>query len=180
MSIRSRLFALPLPEAVRRACISRLHRLTADAFEVKAPALAGSALEHLESYAVFTRAQAAQAARDVARAERVRGRLFENARGLGMKLRSRLGIHSGKEALDAARSLYRLIQVDFHGCPESASFEVSRCFFSRYYSPAVCRMISSLDSGLLSGLTGGAEMSFRKRITEGAASCRGVVSGGMP
>lgn len=180
MNIRGRLFSLPMPGVLRRACISRLHRLTADAFEVKAPALPGSAREHLEFYAVFTAAQAEQAERDDARAARVRDRLFANARGLGAQLRSRLGVHSRKEALDAARSLYRLIGVDFRGCPESASFEVSSCFFSRSYSPAACRMISSLDSGLLSGLTGGGQMSFCRRITEGAAACGGLISGGLP
>ncbi|HVO37416.1 MAG TPA: hypothetical protein VMV03_00160 [Spirochaetia bacterium] len=178
MSFRHRLFGLPMPGLLRRACISRLHRLTADAFQAEAPAPHGSARRRLESYAELTRAVAEQAAVDEGRTARARDRLFANARGLGARLRSRLGIRDRQDALEAARSLYRLIGVDFRPSRGSAGFTVPHCFFSGYYSPAVCRMISSLDAGLLSGLTDGAEMSFCRRITEGAASCEGVISGG--
>ncbi len=76
------------------------------------------------------------------------------------------------EAAHVARALYRVIGVDFR-VGAAGGFVVKSCLFSSRYTPAACRLISSLDAGLLAGLTGGARMVFTQRITEGAAVCRG-------
>ena len=194
MSFRARLFALPMPGFLRRAFLGRLFRLTADAFGAQVPAPGGSLPEILDQYAAFTRAQAEIAMEDSARTANVQQRLYTNALSLGGRLRSLLGVRGMPEALDAARTLYRLIGVDFRGAAagtaaartaavvtaaagaapvrgqdgagcDSACFSVSRCSFSRHYPPEVCRLISSLDAGLLAGLTGGSKMTFTERIT---------------
>jgi hypothetical protein len=162
MSIRSRLFALSMPRFLRRVFIARLARLTASAFDAEAPRASS-----LSSYEAFTAEQAEGAAGNSAE------RLFSSAHDLGSRLRALLGIRRTDEALAVMRVLYRVIGVDFR-CTEEV-FVVSRCGFSSTYTPQVCRLISSLDAGLLSGLTNGKSMVFTQRITEGAAFCRGVL-----
>ena len=53
-------------------------------------------------------------------------------------------------------------------------FAIRRCFFSGFYSPEVCRLISSLDEGLAAGLTGG-KLCFVQRITDGGSCCKGHI-----
>ncbi|HVP19328.1 MAG TPA: hypothetical protein VMU36_10050 [Spirochaetia bacterium] len=163
MSIRSRLFAMPMPGFLRRACIARLAELTAEAFGVNPPPACT-----LGCYASFTAEQAGRAPQGTA------DRLFSGARYLGARLRMRLGIRKIDEALAVMRALYRVIGVDFRGTSEG--FVIARCSFSSTYSLQVCRLISSLDEGLIFGLTGGKRMSFTRRITEGAAFCGGVLA----
>jgi hypothetical protein len=172
MSLRTRLFELPMPGFLRRACIRRLARLTAEAFGAGSPGGRHlSTMKTLEAYAEMTAGCAAQRGAGTVEAEE---KLFTSARALGSRLRAWLGVRSIPEAMSAARALYRVIEVDFR--PEgSDAFSVPQCYFSRHYSPSACRLISSLDRGLLAGLTGGREMTFTQRITEGAAFCRGVV-----
>jgi len=93
---------------------------------------------------------------------------------LGRRLRFWLGIRTMRKAMSVARALYRVMEIDFQG-DGAGRFAVSRCRFSSCYSPAACKLISSLDRGLLDGLTGGARMAFTQRITEGAAYCGGEV-----
>ena len=150
--------------------------LTAQAFEAEPPASRG--LSHaalLRAYAEFTSRQAriVLSVRPAARSE-VETRLFSKAAQLGSRLRALLGVRRADEAMSVARALYRMIGVDFRGC--GGEFTVSRCAFAADYSPEVCRLVSSLDSGLFSGLSGGKGLAFTRRITEGAASCRGAVT----
>jgi hypothetical protein len=180
MSIRTRLFALPLPGFVRKACVRRLARLTAQAFQSAPPSARGLSCEALlERYAVFT-AEHAEALLSVgapAIREETGERLFSNARDLGKRIRVWLGIRGTREVMDVARALYRVIGVDFRGRANAgtSTFTVARCYFSSHYSPEVCRLISGLDAGLLSGLSDGRELVFTKRVTEGAALCAGVL-----
>jgi hypothetical protein len=189
VSIRSRLFALPMPGFVRKAGLSKLARLTAEAFGDAYPGGRGlSFAECLERYAEFTSMHAETLLRsdDSARSA-AQTRLFSNAQKLGGRLRVLLGIRShgdpSGQAMSVARALYRMIGVDFKAraagrtgnARTSARFTVRTCFFSSRYSPEVCRLISSLDAGLLSGLTGGGELVFARRMTEGAIFCEGEI-----
>ncbi len=169
MSVRTSIFALPMPGIFRLACIRRLAGLTASAFGVSP-----RRISCLADYAAFTAEQAEAALNAGAETADVEGRLFNEARCLGGRLRFWLGIRSTREAMSAARALYRLLGVDFKA-EASGSFVVRSCFFSSRYSPAVCRLISSLDAGLVCGLTGGARMLFSRRITESFAFCTGVI-----
>ena len=187
MSIRSRLFSLPIPRLLRKVFLMRLFRLTAGAFGAPAPRVRGTPAQILDSYSAFTKEQAERVMQDSSRVAEVQRGLFAHASSLGARLRSSLGVSSTGEAMEVARALYRLIDVDFSGtaapgscdagCASgtSACFTVSRCSFSACYPPAVCRLISSLDAGLLAGLTRGGKMIFTQRITEGASACKGVV-----
>jgi hypothetical protein len=75
------------------------------------------------------------------------------------------------EVMRAGRVLYRAIGIEFRGSDQGL-IEIGECFFSKYYSPATCSLISSLDAGIMAGLSDGKELSFSQRITEGFNSCK--------
>ena len=169
MSLRSRFFLRAAPGFLRAACIKRIAKLTAEAFG-SAPRKVSS----LDHFAALTVGLAENALRPGAETAKIEERLSLGAQRLGRKVRSWLGITSMEEAMAVARALYGILEIDFRA-DAAGRFAVARCRFSSCYSPAVCRLISSVDQGLVAGLTGGARMTFTRRITEGAAFCAGEV-----
>ena len=130
--------------------------MTAGAFQTAlSPNLDGLRFNDiLQAYANFTRNAAEQ---QISRGEDValvKKRLHDGAFGIGRKIRNKLRIRSGEDALKAARLLYRRIGIDFL-CSKADEVLIRRCYFSHYYSCEVCWIISSLDEGLIAGLTGG-------------------------
>ncbi|MCJ7486279.1 MAG: L-2-amino-thiazoline-4-carboxylic acid hydrolase [Candidatus Aminicenantes bacterium] len=101
----------------------------------------------------------------------IRQRLFNEALRLGREIARELGVSTFQEAMTAARILYRGLKIDFRG-DRQGDIVIRRCSFSRHYSPGVCRLMSALDAGILSGLAGGGELEFAQRLTEGADCCR--------
>lgn len=172
MSLRLVLARLYLPAAIRKRKLGELARLTARAFGTAAPALDGLSLAGMRlRYAEFTR-QAAE--RALARAEgpaTIERRLFDEAVRFGRDIRRELRVSTRREAIAAARLLYRSLKIDLSAGPEGG-IVIRRCFFSRHYPAAVCRLMSALDAGVLSGLSGGGELEFTERLTEGDACCR--------
>ena len=166
---------MTVPRFLRVPCIRRLAALTADAFQAPVPRVTGPWPAALDAYAAFTAEAARRALGDETRLETLRARLFVNAHDLGSRLRAALRIRSARRAASVARALYEVIGVDFR-CA-GGEFRVRACRFSRCYSPQVCRLISSLDDGLFSGLSGGGRLEFDQRITEGAAACTGRTGG---
>lgn len=160
------------PGCLRAWAIGRLAAATAEAFGAPAPAFAGLGPEaRLAAYARFSRAQAEAwlaAGRDV---EALEGRLFRSAATLGGQCRQWLGPRGTGDVLDAARLLYRLLDIDLQG-DAGGGVTIARCYFGRHYSAAVCRVMSAMDRGLLAGLSGGGVLTFSARITEGAPCCR--------
>jgi hypothetical protein len=75
----------------------------------------------------------------------------------------------------AARAVYRVLDIDLRGSP-AGEVVVARCSFARIYSPEVCALMSSLDSGLFAGLTGGRRLTFSLRLTEGAPACAATLT----
>jgi hypothetical protein len=63
-----------------------------------------------------------------------------------------------------------MIGIDLRAHP-SGHVVVSRCAFASSYSPQVCRLMSSLDAGLVAGLTRGGRLTFSERLTEGRPRC---------
>ena len=49
---------------------------------------------------------------------------------------------------------------------------INRCYFSRFFSSEVCRLMSAMDAGLFAGLSNGGVLTFSCRITEGQPCCR--------
>lgn len=162
----STLYVLP---PIRKRKLELLFTATADAFRTIRPSTRGLSFDDcLRSYAQFTREQAEKAIQQGDGAV-VQQRLFENAYRIGRQLKADFGV-SFTEAMKMGALIYRILGIDFAGEP-GGDIVIRHCFFSTYYSSQVCRMISSLDEGLLVGLAGGGRLSFSQRITEGNECC---------
>jgi hypothetical protein len=160
-----------LPAFVRKREFMKLFRLTATAFDSEIPSLRGLTYDEcLHTYARFTRAAVDRAVEHGQDLERIQVRLFEHALAYGQQWRRRFGISRFDDTMKAGWILYRAIGIDFCGSSEG-TIEISRCLFSKYYSPATCSVVSSIDAGILAGLSGGRVLSFGRRITEGFSSC---------
>jgi hypothetical protein len=176
MSLRLRALELHIPGWVARSALRQLFDATASAFGHDPVDVHG--LTHgelLERYAVFTTSRAEQALADRSDADAVAARMWSSAYVLGASLRRRLGVRTRAEALRAARVAYRMLAIDLRA-DEQGSVVVDRCAFATWYSPGVCRLMSSLDAGLLAGLTHGGRLRFSERITEGRPRCLATIS----
>lgn len=65
---------------------------------------------------------------------------------------------------------------DTDGCL-SGEITVPECYFSRYYTPEQCAIMSFVDSGIIAGICGTTDpasgyLLFTERITEGCGRCR--------
>jgi len=93
---------------------------------------------------------------------------------MGCDLRKELRISSSEEFMAAARLLYHIIGIDFNG-KKTGQITIRKCYFSQFYSEDVCRLISSLDGGILAGLSGKTgKLEFLDRLTSGADCCIAV------
>ena len=175
MSLRLRAAELFLPGSLKRRYLVKLFRLTADAFGSDAPVPGTRSLEALlDAYEAFTDRKAREALA-LGTGEDAGETLYRGARGFGEELREALGVRTVKEAMVAARILYRAIGIDFEARPDGAVV-IRACRFAKTYAPEVCRLISSLDRGILAGLSAGGDLRFAARLTEGRDSCRAQFS----
>jgi hypothetical protein len=164
-----------IPQFIRKRKLEMLFQATADAFQVPTPVTTGIPYtECLNSYARFTREQAEIAIRQGSQL-RTQSRLFRNAYHIGQQLKRDFKLNTAEDVMRTGRLVYRLLKIDFQGKPDG-SILIKKCFFSAYYSSQICRLISSLDEGLLVGLAGGGKLSFSQRISEGAECCRACLT----
>jgi len=168
-NIRLAFLNMFMPKGIRGQKLAELTSITAKAFGREAPEIAGKTSEEcLRIYAEFTAQAAADAIRECdGDAQR---RLFEGALEYGKKLRQQLGITSEEQFGLACELLYRAVEIDFKW-RSAEQITVSRCFFAEYYSPEVCHVVSSIDAGLVAGLSVGGRLTFNQRITEGKSCC---------
>jgi hypothetical protein len=160
-----------IPDFLKRRKLAMLFGATADAFRVDPPSTRGLSYDDcLKLYADFTREQADQSMQRGDEPD-VQGRLFQNACRIGLQFRTDFGIRTAEEVMRMGAIIYRSLKIDFEGDPQG-DITIKRCFFSDYYPGPVCRLISSLDGGLLSGLSGSGRLTFSGRITEGNDCCR--------
>jgi len=169
---------LYLPRRARQQALEELFARTAAAFGSPVPAPRGRGPgARLAEYARFTRERAEEAlargslACGLASLAELERRLYRAARGLGGRLRLRLGVRTQAQAMAAARLIYRQLGIDFRGSA-GGQIVIRRCFFAALYTPRVCALVSALDRGLLAGLARGGELRFEQRLTEGACCCR--------
>ena len=99
------------------------------------------------------------------------GRTANNARASKLFF-----VRSNKAAQRLVVKLYRHIGINMEFTADDELCFHS-CYFSRFYTPAVCRAASALDDGILRGITGLAagELHFSQRITEGCSCCKAVI-----
>jgi hypothetical protein len=149
-----------------------LFHITASAFKSTVPSTAGLSFE--ESLAMFTRFTKTEVDYALTRNEElqtIQGRLYEGAYMFGDKLRKRFRVSTINDVMVVSRVLYRALGIDFLGT-EQGTITISKCLFSQSYSPSTCRVISSLDAGMIAGLSKGGLLAFSERITEGFEFCK--------
>jgi hypothetical protein len=163
-------FYTPVP--FRKKIIRRLFSATAQAFGAATPRTEGlSAGRLLQAYALFTREQSEKLWAERRDEDEVSRRLFRNGFDLGAALRRALRIRSREDVIRASRLLYRVLGISFEGRPEGGVV-MSDCYFSRFYTSRVCRLVSALDAGAAAGMSDGGKLEFSQRITEGHDCCR--------
>ncbi len=172
MSILVRMLQIHTPDFVRKMALQQLFHATAAAFEAEVPRLAGLATQEcLVRYARFTQAQAEQHLRGGGDVALVEQRLYRNAAEMGRPYGKLLRLGTVQDLMDLGRVLYRILDIDLQGDAQG-EVVISRCYFSRFYSAQMCRLMSAMDRGLFAGLSNGGELTFSSRITEGHSCCR--------
>jgi hypothetical protein len=161
-----------MPSIVKRQALVQLFRSTAAAFRCDMVRLSGLTREQcLLEYARFTAAKAEEALRSSADLSELQERLYRNAYRLGRMPGKLLGVRGIEDVMAAGRLLYSILDIEFYGS-DSGEITINRCYFSSFYSPEICRMMSAMDRGLLAGLADAGDLAFIHRITEGQPHCR--------
>jgi hypothetical protein len=160
-----------IPQFIRKRKLEDLFQATADAFGIDKPSTKSLPYDQcLELYARFTQNEAGRAIQQGKDLE-VQSRLRRNAYCIGEKLKADFHIRTAEEVMRLSALVYKLLHIDFHG-ESGGNIVIRECYFRAYYSSSVCRLISSLDEGLLAGLSGGGKLSFSQRLTAGNECCR--------
>ena len=171
MNLTGQMLGIYTPAFVRRRALLELFEATASAFGVSVPPSGdASADELLGRYAVFTAQRATAVLHSGEDTAPISQKLYDSAYAIGARLRRDFGVSSTVDAMAAARALYRMLGIEFRPSSEG-EIRIPHCYFSGFYSPSVCRLISALDQGLLAGLSEGGRFEFQQRITEGAVCC---------
>ncbi len=169
---------LYIPSRLRTAKLRELYELTARAFEMDTPDIGGKSFEEcLRSYAAFTNNAVRDAYLEGRDILEIKDRLFQSGKKFGNGFGKKLFIRGENQAARAIEILYAAIAIDLK-CLTDGQVVVSRCFFSEYYDSRTCEIVSTLDSGIVSGLTDGATLAFSRRITEGHEKCVACISYG--
>jgi hypothetical protein len=172
MNILLKMLPHNLPAFIREEILAELFEATADAFECPVPAHDHlSYADCLRTYALFTREQAEKALQSGRDVPAIKIRLYQNAYPLGGKLRKWFAVDTMEEVMELGQILYGAIGVEIQGDTQG-DVTVKRCYFSQFYSGQVCDLISALDDGVFSGLSGGGRLAFSERLTEGRECCR--------
>lgn len=165
-----------LPAFTREEILAELFQATADGFRCPVPAIDHLSFdETLGAYALFTREQAEKALQSRRSIPALKTRLYRKAYPLGAKIRELLHVDTMDEVMELGQILYQAIGVEIEGDPQG-NILVKRCYFCQFYTSPVCDLISALDDGIFSGLSGGGRLSFSERITEGKPYCRARLS----
>ena len=101
-------------------------------------------------------------------------RLFQSAFRLGRRIRVITGFTTHEDQSRLVFFLYRTIGIFMTG-RLPGEFTVAHCYFSRFYTPKQCALMSAMDAGIISGICGGGRLVFTERITEGCGRCHGCL-----
>lgn len=160
------------PDFFRKRQVTRLCRGAAAAFSRPVPVFRGlRSRESLAVFAEFVSGCVEDSRRRGSDLESIQGRLFRFSRDLGSKIRKISRISRNEDAMTVGRILYRWLEIDLD-FSDGGEILIRRCFFSRYFSPQACRVMSAMDRGLMAGLTAGGNLVFHQRMTDGYPDCR--------
>ncbi|MCD8300111.1 MAG: hypothetical protein LUC41_02885 [Clostridiales bacterium] len=149
-----------------------LMRCTAGVFGEKMPKAADfPAHGLLERYAKYTAHEAEKAIHSGRDLRLLRKELYKMAKDLGFGLRRLLRPEDEQECLAILIMIYHNIGIDIRE-ESPGKIIVKRCYFSHFYTPEVCTVISAIDKGIFAGVYHGGRLRFSRRITEGHRECR--------
>jgi hypothetical protein len=172
MNLLFKISEIYLPSWIKKKELMNLFRITASAFESTVPPTAGLSFEEcLAAFAHFTKFEIDQLMIRNKDLHTIQDRLYHSAYEFGDKFRIRFRVSSISDVMAVSRFLYRILGIDFQGT-HKGSITICKCFFSEIYSSSTCRVISSLDSGMMAGLSGGGGLIFSHRITEDFDACK--------
>ncbi len=141
-----------------------LNKMSAKAFGVPVKKIhADSPVQALKQYACFSKSYMENG---TATAKQV----YKTAYVLGSKIRRVTGFSKPEDCARLVFFLYRNIGIVMQG-NLPGEIAVSGCYFSRCYTPAQCKKMSYIDSGIVAGICGGGHLRFSQRITEGCSHC---------
>ncbi|MCD7840473.1 MAG: hypothetical protein LUG46_07625 [Erysipelotrichaceae bacterium] len=150
--------------------IKILMRQTAKVFGVKSPTVIGFSLSKLlKAYAQLTTDISMKFIENKQDRNQLYQNLYDMAYHLGSDLRWWLRPQNNQDCFSIIEMLYRHIGITL--CEESSTICVYQCYFSDFYTPEVCSIISAIDQGIFAGVYQGGTLSFYKRITEGYEKC---------
>jgi hypothetical protein len=173
MNLLVRALRVYVPQRLVRRKLHELFEATAAACGTTVPDLTElTAEECLERYALFCRTEIGRRIREGEELDPVRESLYQHAFRLGRELRTQLRLTRPEDVLSAGTVLYRSIGIDFEG--KGDAIVIHSCFFSRFFDAALCGVMSSLDTGIAAGLSGGGRLTFTQRITEGKPRCEAI------
>ena len=171
MNILLSLVEIYLPASLKMKSLKELFSLTANAFHSQCPSLQGySYPELLDKYAAFTEIEAKYRLKSGDQLQGIQESLYQQAERMGKNLQITFRTSNFHDTLRLCRVVYRGIGIDFQG-NDRGEIRILRCFFGKYYSKEVCEVMSSLDRGLVAGISGGGQLNFEYRITEGRDCC---------
>lgn len=175
MNILLLLLRVHIPMALKKKKIKVLFEMTGNAFQCDTPVLNGLSYEGLlREYAMFAKIQSEMAIAGSGDIRQIKESLFQNALVEGARLKRKLRLKGMKDIIEASRLFYKILGINFRG-NENGEIYIGRCYFSEYFTPEVCRIISSLDEGIAAGLSDGKKIYFNYRITEGRNCCYAVI-----
>jgi len=175
MNFLFRISKMYTPDFLKKKELVKLSRVTASVFDTAIPSMTGlSFKECLATFARFTASNVDDAINKGNNLQAIQDKLYHGAYEIGVRIRKQFHVADASDVMEASRFLYRILGIDFEGT-EQGAIVISECFFSQYYSSSQCRVISSLDAGLIAGLSNGGEMKFLERITEGSPFCKAQV-----
>ena len=106
-----------------------------------------------------------------------REEMFKAGYKMGLNIKKRLNIKDIKDALIAARIIYRVLGINFTVEEEGKDIllRIKSCELAALYTSQTCEIMSATDEGVLKGLNDQMSMKFLTRITEGADECTACI-----
>jgi hypothetical protein len=176
MNLFLKILEWQVPTFIKKKKLEELFACTAAALECDAPSLRGLAYDEcLREYALFTKRAVKESIEQGRDLRMVKDRLYQNAYQIGEELAKTFHITTMEDVMRMGRILYRTLAIDFRGTAQG-EVTITQCYFSKFYSPQICQVISALDAGVFAGMSGGARLTFTQRITESSDRCRACLS----
>lgn len=172
MTLLFRISKIYLPAFLKKRELKNLFHITASAFDRTVPSMEGLTFKDcLAEFARFTKSEVDQLIIRGEDLQTIQDRMFHGAYDFGDKFRKRFRVSTTRDVMAVSRLLYGVLGIDFQGT-DQGTIKISKCYFSNIYSSSTCRVIASLDAGMIAGLSGRGGMTFSERITEGSECCK--------